>query len=75
MDTVEEFNKLKMQGSVEDYLRRFEELKALIGAAHLSLPESYFVLSFISGLKDDLRSIVKMLGPVSVRQVAEKARL
>lgn len=74
-DTVEEFNKLKQQGSVEDYLRRFEELKALIGAAHPSLPESYFVSSFISGLRDDLRFVVKMLGPVSVRQAAKKARL
>ena len=39
------------------------------------MPKSYFISSFISGLRDDLRSVVKMLGPESVRQAAEKARL
>ena len=30
VDIVEEFNKLRQDGSVEDYLRRFEELRAMI---------------------------------------------
>ncbi|XP_052201138.1 uncharacterized protein LOC127807380 [Diospyros lotus] len=74
-DMVEEFNKLRQQGSIEDYLRRFEELRAVIGIAHPSLSETYFVSSFISGLKDDMRSVVKMLAPATVKQAAEKARL
>jgi len=39
------------------------------------LTEQYFVSSFISGLKDELRSMVKMMMPATVRQAAEKARL
>lgn len=31
--------------------------------------------SFISGLKDELRPIVKMMQPATVRQAAEKVRL
>ena len=75
IDTVEEFNKMRQQGLVEEYLRRFEELRAVIGIAHPGLSEAYFVSSFISGLKDDLRSVVKMLAPTIVKQAAEKARL
>lgn len=35
----------------------------------------HFVSSFFSGLKDELRSMVKMMMPTTVRQAAEKARL
>ena len=54
-DAVEEFSKLRQQGLVEECLRRFEELRAVIGIAHPILSEAYFVSSFINDLKDDLR--------------------
>ena len=39
------------------------------------LDEQYFVSSFLSGLNDELRPMVKMLQPAIVRQATEKARL
>lgn len=74
-DVVEEFNKLRLEGLVEDYLKRFEELMALIWMAQPSLTEPYFVSSFFSGWKDELRSMVKMMMPSSVKQAAENTRL
>jgi len=41
----------------------------------VTLDKHYFVSSFISGLSDELRPMVKMLQPPFVRQVTEKACL
>ena len=40
-----------------------------------ALTEHYFVSTFISGLKDELRLMVKMIQPVTMKQVVEKAKL
>jgi len=39
------------------------------------LTEQYFVSTFISGLKDELRPTVKLMQPATIKQAAEKARL
>ena len=57
-----------------DYQVRFEELRSLMLILQPSLTEWYFVSSFISGLKDELRSIVKKMMPATVKQVAKKTR-
>ena len=74
-DVIEEFNKLKLKGTVEEFQVRFEELRSLLSLSHPSLDEAYFALSFISGLDDLIRPTVKMLYPTSIGQAAEQARL
>lgn len=74
-DTIEEFNKLRQEGSTNDYHIKFEELKSFFIISHLTLDELYFVSSLISVLKDELRSTVKMMQPATEKQAAEKARL
>ena len=74
-DAIEEFNKLRQERSVVEYQILFEELRSLMWRSQPTLMEHYFVSSFISGLKDELRPIVKMMQPATVRQAAEKARL
>jgi len=64
---VEEFNKLKQEGSVEDYQIRFEELRSLLNLSHPAPDEPYFVSSFISGLSDELRPTVKILQPATIK--------
>ena len=66
-NTIEEFNNLKQDGSVIEYQIRFEELRSLMMNAHPTLIEHYFVSSFISGLNDELRPIVKMMQPATVK--------
>lgn len=53
-DVIEEFNKLRQQGIVEEYQVRFEELRSLLSLSHPSLDEAYFVSSFISRLHDPI---------------------
>jgi len=43
--------------------------------AHPTLTENYIVSSFINGLNEELRPMVKMMQPATVKQVADKARL
>lgn len=50
MDIVEEFNKMKQNGSMQEYQLKFEELKSLMLCRNPYTIEDYFVSSFISGL-------------------------
>ena len=43
--------------------------------AHPTLTEDYFISSFINGLNDELRVVVKMMQHVTIKQAIEKARL
>ena len=73
-DSVEEFNKLTQEKSVDDYIERFEELKSLMSALNPALSESYYVSSFISGLKEDIKPMLKILKPANVSMAFEQAR-
>jgi len=75
LDVVEEFNKLKQEGTVQSYQLKFEELKLLMLILNPTLIEGYFVSSFISGLSEELCPIVKMFQPKTIKQVAECAEL
>ena len=55
---VEKFNVLQQKGSVEEYRERFEELKPLMMIKNKNLHESYFISSFISGLKEEIKPMV-----------------
>ncbi|KAL4281537.1 hypothetical protein GQ457_03G002250 [Hibiscus cannabinus] len=74
-DVVEEFNKIVQKGSVEEYQERFEELQPLMLQQNSQLSEGYFVSSFISGLKEELKHKVKVLEPKSVFDAARQAKL
>ena len=73
-DIVEEFNKLIQDGNMDEYIERFEELRSLIGALNPLLPEAYYVSSFISGLKDEIKPMLKILKPAKVMVAFEQAR-
>ncbi|KAL0309194.1 UNVERIFIED_CONTAM: Retrovirus-related Pol polyprotein from transposon.6 [Sesamum radiatum] len=58
-----EFNKLHHETSVNTYLERFEELKDQILIFNKNLEENFFMLEFISGLNEEVKSFVaKALG-------------
>nr|XP_027099356.1 uncharacterized protein LOC113718666 [Coffea arabica] len=74
-DIVEEFNKLQQVGTVEVYQEKFEELKTLMLIQNPSFSEEYFISSFTSGLKEELKPMVKMLKPNTLSGVMEVAYL
>lgn len=71
---IGEFNKLKQMGSVDEYIQKFEELKSYMTQRNRHLDEDYFVKSFISGLKEDVRVMVEMLLPNTLNQAIFMAR-
>lgn len=74
-DEVEAFNKLQQISSVLEYQEQFEELKTRMLVRDPRLPESYFISSFISGLKEDIKPIVKMMKPGTLLETFEIAQL
>lgn len=75
LDIIEEFNKLRQVGEVRAYLRRFKELRSLMVNHNPHFSEAYFISSFLSGLSDNLRPMVKMIRPRTVEHVVESAWL
>lgn len=67
MKDVEKFNKL-VQEEVEEYVDRFDELKFLMCALNPSMLEAYYISSFLSGLKEYIRPMLKILKPATPMQ-------
>ncbi|KAL4342238.1 hypothetical protein GQ457_08G017250 [Hibiscus cannabinus] len=74
-DVIEEFNKMFQQTTVDDYQTKFEELKPFMLQHNSHLEEAYFVSSFISGLKDEIKHKAKVHEPTSLTNAYRKARL
>lgn len=71
---VEEFNKLHQGGGLDDYLEAFEELKALLLLKNPTLPNDYFVDSFIGGLKPSIKYFVRAFHPKTLLEAVEYAK-
>ncbi|KAJ8438110.1 hypothetical protein Cgig2_015367 [Carnegiea gigantea] len=56
---VEDISKLQQNGALDEYLEKFEELKAVMLQRTPALPDVFFMDSFISGLKPQLKPFVK----------------
>jgi hypothetical protein len=50
------------------YVDRFDELKSLMCALNPFILEAYYISSFLSGLKEYIRSILKILKPATPMQ-------
>ncbi|KAL4346721.1 hypothetical protein GQ457_17G027640 [Hibiscus cannabinus] len=74
-DIIEEFNKLVQRTTVDEYQERFEELKPYIIQQNPYQEETYFVSSFLSGLKEELRYKVKINQPGSLNEAYRLAKL
>ncbi|EEF36539.1 conserved hypothetical protein [Ricinus communis] len=74
-DIVEESNRIQQVGSVINYQERFEELRSLMLKYNPMPDESYFMSSFVSGLNEEIRSMVKLLKLATLSQAYERAKL
>ncbi|KAJ4801231.1 polyprotein [Rhynchospora pubera] len=68
---VGEFNKLKQSGDVESYRNKFEELKLLLLKDYPMYDESYFITSYLSGLREDIRLNVLSSRPRTLNETYE----
>ncbi|XP_060190417.1 uncharacterized protein LOC132619575 [Lycium barbarum] len=74
-DIVEEFNKLSQDGTVDEFLGKFEDLKAQMLVRNPLLDESHFISSFIGALKEEIKFGVKMFKPDTLKFAIEQARM
>lgn len=74
-DEVEEFNKLQQNGSVRDYQDKFEELRSGMLLLNPTLPESYFISSFISGVKEEIKPMLRLMKPATLLEAFEIAMI
>ncbi|KAK3230913.1 hypothetical protein Dsin_002794 [Dipteronia sinensis] len=58
-----------------DYQDRFEEIRPKLTAKNLGLSEEFFLSSFVSGLKDEIRHPVRVFKSTSIHHAIELARL
>lgn len=74
LDEQEEFNKLAQNGTVLEYVERFEELKSVVLSRNPHLDEIYFISSFISRLKGELKPMVRLMKPRTLLDAIEIAQ-
>ena len=74
-EVIEKFNKLMQTGSVTEYLERFEQLKSMVMVSLPSQPDSYYKSCFLSGLKEEIVSMVRMTRPLTLADTIETAKL
>ncbi|XP_026453525.1 uncharacterized protein LOC113354395 [Papaver somniferum] len=72
---VGSFNKLSQTTTVEDYYDKWEHYKSYIVANNPSLPDSFYTLSFISGLEEEILIVVQMFKPEDTSTTFYLARL
>lgn len=68
-----EFKKIEQKGTIDEYLEKFEDLKAWVLIRNPTIPEEFFLEFFVEGLKEEIRHTEKMLNPFSLSQTVDKA--
>ncbi|EEF52231.1 conserved hypothetical protein [Ricinus communis] len=69
-DPMADLKGLMQTGTLQEYLEAFDSLSHKV-----TLPEDYSLNFFLSGLKDEIRIPVRMLGPKSLQQAYALARM
>jgi len=71
---IEDFNRLQLEGNLDEYLAKFEELKALTMVRTPQMPDTYFLGSIIGGLKPATKPFVRATHPQTLDAAIEQAR-
>lgn len=71
---VGQFNKLVQKGRVEDYISQFDELRSHVMTQEGHHRESYYIDTFISGLKEELSQALYNNRPVTLQEARNMAR-
>lgn len=74
-DIVEELNKLVQTCIINEFLAKFEDLKAQMILKNLALDEFHFLSNFIGALKEEIKYAVKMFKPTTLSHAIEQARM
>jgi hypothetical protein len=72
--SLENFHHIKQTTSVTDYIQRFEEVLALMQMDYPNLNETYFVSSFIGGLRDGIKHYLILHSPQNLSEAYWNAK-
>lgn len=71
-----EFSKLKVKGSMEEYIQKFTQLQShLLMFPRGNYDEAYLINNFISGLSEEMRQCFLVQTPHTLSQTIETARI
>jgi len=65
-EAIGQFHNLKQTGTVSEYVDKFEEFMGLVKRNNPSLPEDYFISSFVSGLKEHIQHHLQCHKPTTL---------
>ncbi|KAL0313621.1 UNVERIFIED_CONTAM: Retrovirus-related Pol polyprotein from transposon.6 [Sesamum radiatum] len=71
---VSEFNMLRQETTIHEYLIKFKELESHMLIFNKNLDESFFMMKFISGLKEEIKGYVATMNPTTLDQAIVLAR-
>ena len=64
---MDNFHSLKQNYSqISSYIDKFEEIMAVVKKEHPFLEEQYYVVSFVNGLKDEIKCNLRPLRPLNL---------
>lgn len=72
---MEEFMRIRQEGTIEEYLNRFEDVRIILERIMPSLEELSLLSILVGGLRDEVRPVVRMLKPTTLAQAFQTARL
>ena len=67
-EVIGQFHNLKQVGTIVDYVDRFEEMVTMVRKNCPQLPETYYISSFISSLKDSIQYHLQCHWPTALSQ-------
>lgn len=74
MNLLREFKTVEQKGSIDEYLEKFEDLKAWVLIRNPTIPKEFFLGFFVEGLKEEIKHTLNMLAPFTLSQAVDNAR-
>ncbi|KAJ4807408.1 polyprotein [Rhynchospora pubera] len=71
---LEEFRKVTHLGKIDDYIRNFEKVRCRLMSATKMKDTNFYLMAFLSGLRDELKHTVEMCEPSNLNQAYKFAR-
>ncbi|KAJ3705864.1 hypothetical protein LUZ61_009569 [Rhynchospora tenuis] len=71
---IEEFKRCHQVNKVEEYIKQFEKVRMRVMQVTNAFSENDFRIGFVSGLKEEIRSMVKVFKPTTLEDAYEFAQ-
>jgi Ty3 transposon capsid-like protein len=70
---IDEFKNVRQTHRIDDYINAYERIKARVHSKQFS-EEEFYLLGFLSGLKDEITDVVLLYNPTTLKQTYKLAK-